>query len=204
MQKMLDWLLAQAKIKKPVIDPDAPRYGEMIDRMAAAAIDVGILFFLFNRLFLWISAQIYRHADQTLVQQAKNTPNLMDSLQLAWQSGAVALWFLNALVQCILIGFFVVGAQVAWQTTPGKGFLGLKIVRRRTFAPVEPWRYVVRFLGYIFFPGVVFAHFNKERRAFHDMIAGTVVLQTRPPGWYWKQVKRGFVWAKHKLASKKA
>ena len=71
---------------------------------------------------------------------------------------------------------------------------GLKIVQRGSFEKPRSWQYVVRVLGHVLsvpplMLGVVWGSFNHEHRTWHDMLAGTVVLQTRPAEWYWKKIK---------------
>jgi hypothetical protein len=189
---------------QPPKDPNAPRYGDVLDRAMAAAIDLGVLYFMFHKVFEWFSYKLYARADRTLIGQASASDNAGESFGLLWQSGLVHLWFINAAIQLVIIGMFLVGMQVLWQATPGKWIMGLKIVRRKTLAPIAPWRYLLRYVAYIpaalpLMIGIIWASFNKERRGWHDMIAGTVVINTRPYGWYWQQCKKGFRWLYAKL-----
>lgn len=196
MLKFRDYLQPLGIRHKPV-DPNATRYADVMDRAAAAAIDLVLLIAIFQDVFIWFSRRIYAHADQSLIAQAQATQDAEARMQLFIQSGALHLWLLNSALQVLVIGTFIVGMQILWQATPGKWLLGLKIVRRGTLERPAAWRYVVRFIGCIIAAlplmiGVIWASFNKERRGWHDMLAGTVVIHTRPHGWYWAQVKKAY------------
>jgi len=113
-------------------------------------------------------------------------------------------WLVSNGIVIGLMGLFIVACQMAYGTTPGKWLLGLKIVRHETLEPVAHWRYAVRFLAYIpaaapLMLGIFWMLFNKKRRGWHDYMAGTVVIHTRPKGWYWQQVKRGYRWVRGAL-----
>jgi uncharacterized RDD family membrane protein YckC len=190
-------------------EPVGPRYGDIMERAVAAGIDLWVFYALFFDLFRWISTKLYAYADPALLEQARETPQVGVALVLLWKAGAVQLWFLDCVVQFLIIGVLVVGMQMIWQATPGKWIMGLKIVRRGTLAPVARWRYVLRYLAYLpslgpLMLGMIWASFNHERRTWHDIIAGTVVHQTRPRGWYWAQVKRGGRWVLGRVRGQRA
>lgn len=195
------WSPFQPK-KKP--DETGPRYGEVLDRAVASAIDLGLLYLVFNNLFRWVSAILYANIDGALLTQAESHMEASQKIALFIQSGAAGMWLLNSLLQLTILGVFIVTMQCAWGTTPGKWLMGLRIVRRGNFETPSHWRYIVRFLAYIpaalpLMIGILWASFNKERRGWHDMIAGTVVLNIRPRGWYWQQCKRGLRWVRDKI-----
>lgn len=181
-----------------------PRYADIYERAIACGIDLWLLFLLLSDLFRWITGVVFQHADMEQLQAAEQAGNAARTLALLWNSGIFPLWMLNSFIQVAIIAFFIIGTQWLWGATPGKKVLGLQIVRRGTLEPLERWRFVVRFFGYIvsgmiFMIGFFWASFNKERRGWHDIMAGTVVIHTRPEGWYGWQIKRGFRWLKEKL-----
>jgi uncharacterized RDD family membrane protein YckC len=47
--------------------------------------------------------------------------------------------------------------------------------------------------------GIIWMMFDKKSRSWHDMIAGTRVITTRPDGWYWAKTKEGYRWLKAKI-----
>lgn len=171
-----------------------PRYADLYERGLAAAVDVSLLFLLLNRIFTFITQSFYARIDREVLVQARDASGF-EALALAWEAGLPQLWMINALVQIAIMGAFIVGCQLGWHTTPGKWLLGISIRRRRDLELPEPWRYVLRYFAYIPSAPIFFiVSFNKQRRTLHDMIAGTVVIHTRPQGWYWGQVKR--LWRK--------
>lgn len=200
MKRMIDMLERMAFSPRRRPAPEAgPQFGDVLERALAAAIDISLLYFLFFDFFQWLSQHFYRHADLRYLQEALASDDALRAVGLLWQGGIVQLWAINSLVQYLIIGFFVVSVQVLWQATPGKWLLGLRIVHYPTLGPVAGWRYTTRYGGYLLATmpamlGILWIHFNKERRGWHDMLAGTAVIQTRPPGWYWQQVKRGWAW----------
>jgi len=65
--------------------------------------------------------------------------------------------------------------------TPGKRILGLKIVSRSGVSPRPPQaltRSFGLFFSCLFFPGFLLILFTKEKRALHDLLAGTYVVHT--------------------------
>ncbi|MDE2291487.1 MAG: RDD family protein, partial [Elusimicrobia bacterium] len=68
-----------------------------------------------------------------------------------------------------------------WNATPGKKLLGLKVVRHPSGAPIEDRDRARRsaatlLSGYVFGIGYLWVFFNKERRGWHDLLAGTMVV----------------------------
>ena len=196
------WLPFGLKPKKTTTEEEgAPRYVDIYERGLAAAVDVCLLFFMLRWLFDLITVYFFRMANQQDLRLAQQAATTLEAAQHAWDSGFPQLWLLNALVQILILGVFFVGSQVAWGTTPGKWLMGISI-RRRDLSPPEPWRYVLRYLAYIpSAPLFFWISFNKKRRTIHDLIAGTVVIHTRPKGWVWMQVKRGYRWLRNRASA---
>ena len=202
-----DTLIAKAKFpKRPPEDPAAPRYADLNDRALAAALDVLLLYLLLFSFFMWMQGHIYAQIDGELLRQAgalsQSDPRA--AAVLLWQSGQPQWWLTNALIQFTLIGALVVAIQVQFGTTPGKRLMGIKVVDAVSHQPAKPWQYVLRFVGYLvaclpLMIGIFWISFNKKRRGWHDYLAHTVVLHTRPRGWYWQQIKRGYFWLKQRL-----
>jgi uncharacterized RDD family membrane protein YckC len=70
----------------------------------------------------------------------------------------------------------------AWQATPGKRLLGLKVVDQNGL-PISFWRASGRtagkILSSILFIGYIMAFFTKDKRALHDLMAGTIVIEDK-------------------------
>jgi uncharacterized RDD family membrane protein YckC len=206
---MKDWQ-SYLRLKRKPRDPNAPRYGDLYDRTLAAAIDLLIIYIIFDPiLFRHITKSFYTHIDQAKLETAKAAVDTKQLLQGLFDAHVIQLWIMNSLVQFVIIAAVIVATQLYAKNTPGKWLLGLKIVRRRTHGPVEAWRYILRIIVCAlacvpFMLGIVWSAFNKERRGWHDMVAGTVVLNTRPEWWYWNQVKRGFNYVRTRVMSSSA
>lgn len=213
MQKVLETLKNWSSFNSRKRQPSP--YADVMERTVAWAIDLMILYYVLRAVFDRVAMLVFRHDNASTIDTVKrvNFNQLMQDLQTAIDTGqsgyligspAFHLYLTDLVAEFFLLGILVVAAQCLYGNTPGKWLLGLKIVRRTSLEPVARWRYFVRYLAYIpsvgfFMLGMVWCHFNRERRAWHDMIAGTVVIQTRPQGWYWGKVKQGFAWVRHKL-----
>ncbi|SFV59372.1 hypothetical protein MNB_SV-12-1282 [hydrothermal vent metagenome] len=64
--------------------------------------------------------------------------------------------------------------------TPGKKFVHIKIVDAKTYNEITNKQAITRSLGYIpsmfFFIGFLMVAFRKDKRALHDLLAGTAVI----------------------------
>jgi uncharacterized RDD family membrane protein YckC len=177
-------------------------YADIYARALAAAVDMFLIFFLLSNLFQLIRKKLYEGADLTIFNALPTPANFLElldvlflALKIFLSSPLFSVWALEMSIQFLFIAVVMISVQCIWHTTPGKRLLGIKIVRAETLEPVARWRYIVRFLAYIpatlpLMLGIFWASFNKQRRGWHDYIAGTVVIHTKPEGWYWEQVKR--------------
>jgi uncharacterized RDD family membrane protein YckC len=87
------------------------------------------------------------------------------------------------LLTLLIVGVTVVGFWRYCGATPGKLALALKIVDAQTGGPPSTGRLVLRLLCYLvsalpFYLGFLWAAFDRRKQAWHDKIAGTVVIQT--------------------------
>lgn len=122
---------------------------------------------------------------------------LIAIINLAFRSivgaeSAVAAWLVPIIGACYFVGFW------AWRgQTLGKMVIGAKIVRRDG-SPIGLARAILRYAGYfvyflvmrigdvvylpyiIVFAAFLIIAFSREKRGLHDLIAGTVVINTRP------------------------
>lgn len=192
----LDRLTAWAtpKRKPPHV---GPHYADLYARTLAAAIDLWVLFVILHTPFRIITSAIYQNMDQQKLDTLHDAPSGVAMLAILIEAQVIQFWLLNALVQVALMGVLIVGAQTTLGTTPGKWLMGLRVVRFPSLEKPERWRFLVRYLAYIpaatcLMVGILWVSFNKQRRGWHDYLAGTVVLNDRPTGWYWRQVKNGY------------
>ncbi len=65
--------------------------------------------------------------------------------------------------------------------TPGKKAFGLKVVDAKTFETPPTWKLAIRFVSYflsmVTLVGFFIPLFREDRRALHDLIAGTAVIE---------------------------
>ncbi len=192
MRNLLVPFGVKPKIKEPNI------YADMVTRSLAAAFDLTLLFVLFFDFFYWMDQRYFSRVANDFLghMSAATTPQEHAAL--------IVEWLERLFLQLGFFGVVIVGCQIAFATTPGKWLIGIKIVRRKTHAPVSKLRFLVRFLAYIpacapLMLGMLWSMFNRERRGWHDYIADTVVLNLRPTGWYWNHTKRGFRYLRAKI-----
>ncbi len=184
-------------ILKPKPFSNEPEYADIYPRAIAAGIDLTLIFTLLNSTFQLMSSRIYSHVNAEALGDLSQSMTLGEFLHRVWISHLGVLWALNTVFQVIIIGILVVAIQILWGTTPGKWVMGLKILHHKTMEPIASWRYALRFFAYIpallpLMIGIFWISFNKQRRGWHDYIAGTVVMNMRPTGWYWTRLKRLF------------
>ena len=72
-------------------------------------------------------------------------------------------------------------------TTPGKRFVGIKIVDAKTYDEISNKQAITRSLGYIpstllFGIGFLMVLFRKDKRALHDLLADTIVVHENKNG----------------------
>ncbi len=67
--------------------------------------------------------------------------------------------------------------------TPGKKAYRIKVVDAKTHENISFMRALLRFIAFLFgatiLIGLLFPFYNKEKKAFHDMIANTIEIEVR-------------------------
>jgi uncharacterized RDD family membrane protein YckC len=91
-------------------------------------------------------------------------------------------WISFMLPAVIVIGFWSVK-----DATPGKMLIGARIVDARTGAPPTLKQHIIRYLGYflssfVLCLGFIWAAFDRRKQAWHDKLAGTVVVRRKRRG----------------------
>jgi hypothetical protein len=180
--------------QKPKPKEEGPRYADMYVRAVAAGIDMGLLFFILNDLFSVITAKVYAHVDRVKFSAALNSESASEIMRLIAESGAMHAMIVNSGAQLFMIGVIYLAVQWTWGITPGKWVLSIRVRRVGSLEPPSRFQFLIRFLAYIpaalpLMLGILWASFNKQRRGWHDYIAGTVVVHLHPEGWYIDQVK---------------
>jgi uncharacterized RDD family membrane protein YckC len=162
--------MASRTLELPHTLVEAPPAGTMSAglavRLAASAIDLVIV--------------------GTVVVVAALAAHLVLALLPASVSQAdTGMWGLAALTVVVVTGYFVYfwGIEGA---TPGKKLMGLTLTRPGTLEtrkPIGPARALLRLVGItagnILFVDVIVAFLHRDRRALHDMIADSIVVEVR-------------------------
>ncbi|MFZ4125679.1 MAG: RDD family protein [Rickettsiales bacterium] len=203
----LEWWkdkLDRALMIKPRPRKEPSIYASFYERMMAAGLDMGVMIFALGPTMNAISRKVYSNMSPEQVAALTQTSNVGELLHQTASTGFLALWLANSLLQIVLIGVAYVSCQMLFKNTPGKWLLGLKITTSDHQTFPATWRLLLRFIGYgisctPLLLGVVWMNFDKQSRTWHDWLAGTRVITTRPQGWYWAQIKRGFFWAKNQI-----
>jgi len=102
-----------------------------------------------------------------------------------WQGDIPYFNFWNLLLNYILPAVVVLIFWFYKSATPGKMALKLTIVDADTGAKPTPARFVVRYLGYYLamlplFAGIIWVGIDARKQGWHDKLARTVVIRTKP------------------------
>lgn len=181
-------------LPRPPKPHEGPYYADIYPRALAAAIDLSLLFLFLSDLFHLVTERIFSRLDPAITGRMQNISGNAELLAVLLSPGFLSLWLLNAAFQLLVMGSLLVVSQTLWGWTPGKWLMGLKVVRAESLEPIMPWRHALRYVAYIpailpLMIGIFWISFNKQRRGWHDYIAGTVVINTRPYEWYRDQLK---------------
>lgn len=190
-------------------------YAGYSERMMASAIDLFcaliILRPIFNMLDRLISPHVQRavaegNVDGVLEQARGQDAFTQFSLLIdAIFSSDVWWWVaINHGSAFLLLAATLMAVQFFCRTTLGKWVMGIKLTTTDQMTSPSLARIIVRYLACalscgFFMLGLVWVMFDKKSRAWHDIAAGTVVMNMRPQGWYWTRVKRGYHWVRVKL-----
>lgn len=79
-----------------------------------------------------------------------------------------------------VLPFLILVSWLIWQASPGKTLLNCRIVNHANGARPRPSQMVVRMIGYLLSAlpaglGFLWILFQRDRRGFHDLLAGTAV-----------------------------
>lgn len=190
------------------VKPPSPRdrYAGYNERVMAGFIDVCVLFILLNQPFEWLQQAIYGAASPSSLLDNDVKLTVSQAIMHFMQSEAFTLSLLNMSIQLLSLGLMHTAIQHAFGTTLGRFLVGMKLVDATTEMPPTLWQYIRRMLGYFvslppFMLGFIWQCFDAKRQTWHDKIAGTVMLDMRPRGWYWAQIKYWFGRAREKIRS---
>lgn len=179
--------------KDAPLSPTGRRYASFDRRMVAITIDTVILTLLLWPFNDWLTAQAYSHMvnDQAVLEGVIPKGATEEEAQIAMmrymltEGGMVEAMVFLFQVQFGVLAVYSVGFWHWWKgATPGKKLLKLRVVDAKTDAPLSDWQAVFRIGGYLlaglpFLIGILSIQWNKQRRGWHDLFAGTAVIIDR-------------------------
>lgn len=164
--------------KKP--QPGGVRYAGFNDRVFSGAIDIMLIMLVLGRLFFWMSR--YIHGDGSPDMLLLNAWNGEGGWQAAYRLliGNALSIMVNNTLQVVIVGALFVPAWHCLATTPGKWLLRMRVVDAETLLPLSIGRSIKRyvFLVLLALPfGYLWVCFDKRHQAWHDKLAGSVVIK---------------------------
>lgn len=90
----------------------------------------------------------------------------------------------NTLWQIIIVACFLIPMWHLYGATPGKMLTAMRVVDAKTLKRPGLFKCILRFIGYIvssllFFVGFLTIGMHKQKRGWHDIMSGTMVIHTR-------------------------
>ncbi|MCH2037404.1 MAG: RDD family protein [Rickettsiales bacterium] len=117
-----------------------------------------------------------------LQDSATNQEELRNNIEAMFYDGLVTNYLLEMLAFYVFLGAIIVMFWWAKDATPGKKILGIRVVDAKTLESPGLIQCIIRVFAYIvsilpLMLGFFWANYDKKRRCFHDLIAGTVVIK---------------------------
>lgn len=179
------WAVAQAPAEPP---PAGTQYARVRRRFGAWLIDMVVLA-LVAAVLLWpIAADLFRTIVDALPDRARPgrtyTPEVQAAISEAFAAATPAFLRASAILQLLALAYLA-GSWAAFGRSPGMALVGIRIAREEDGQPPGPGRVVIRYAGYLLsaFPflfGFIWAIFDKRNQAWHDKLAGTIVVRGAP------------------------
>jgi uncharacterized RDD family membrane protein YckC len=167
-------LLAHVHVTGPVPGQPGLVIAPLGRRVAAFTLDLIFIFILWVPILTALAFAIMPDFVVQTGVAASLTPFSPPELPLRGE-------IIMRLVYGSLVAFYFAGFQAAHGQTPAKALLRLRVVDQSGRKP-SATRSLLRALAlifsmYLFFLPLTYAFFNPQRRAFHDFIAGTYVVE---------------------------
>lgn len=182
----------------PAVKPAASRqpadwkvtaeYVALFPRAGAALLDLIILMIPFSIFFKMLLDVLWGGSnDPTEIQLALARATTSDGgvdwalFAQLFPTDFLKRWLAENLLFTVLACILWVGLWYWYSATPGKMLMKMKIVDAETGMPPSTGQNILRFIGYhvsllVFGLGMFWIMWDKRRRAWHDMMAGTVVV----------------------------
>jgi uncharacterized RDD family membrane protein YckC len=169
-------------MKKQVIYPKfIPRlFATTLDLFLLSLIITPVMNFISKYIFIFVFKDFFIQgnidtSDSILMAEAVKTPEFMEFIT---PSNSLSYIGILLALHTIIMGTYFIGFWVYKGATPGKLIMRTRIVDADSLEKPTTYQLVKRFFGYITaFFGIWSILFTKQRQAFHDKIAGTVVIK---------------------------
>ena len=164
-------------------------YPRLIPRLFASTIDLFLLSVISSPIMNIISKYVFiriffdfitaNNIDPKKITSITEISKLPDFVSFATTNNNGLSYFLIVLFCNIAImGGYFIGSWICLSATPGKLIMSTRIVDSNTLEKPSNVQFIKRFLSYsLFFIGIWFVLFSKQRQALHDKIAGTLVIK---------------------------
>ena len=159
-------------------------YATFNDRVFASVIDVALSFIILGPILLALSNLIYGGERANPLEGIPANASVEEMLMRLERTQ-----FLGNLITDYLVHFAIFGIVIIWfwnyaSCTPGKWALKLRVVDAKTFRKPAPKQLIIRYVGYAvsMLPltlGFAWIMIDKRGRAWHDMMADTVVVKVK-------------------------
>lgn len=163
------------------------RYGGFIMRLLASLIDTAVLMLPLSIVLGILFTTAMGERAQPDLQALQQLPPEVASQQMAaffMQPEVIGRIMTENLISLVVVGICTVLFWYFLSATPGKLWLGLKIVDAKTGLPTTKKQDIGRYLGYFvsiigLMLGFIWVVFDSRHQGWHDKLAGTVVVYKR-------------------------
>ncbi len=176
-------MISAAFTKKQIIFP------QFFTRMISLLLDLVALSLAVNPLMYYITVFLFNFNFKDFLLENNLHFNGYEDFSVILSSEAFGrymtyskfgIYYLEIIgIQFILCSIYFIFFWTKFGTTPAKFFFKVKIVDYKTFEKPTLYQSSIRYISYLLMPiSVFYVLFKKERRALHDIIAGTIAIKT--------------------------
>ncbi|MFW0776517.1 MAG: RDD family protein [Rickettsiales bacterium] len=164
------------------------KYASFNRRMIAATVDSLIAMVVLAPLIDWYLSTYsplppvdWAAVGERIPQGASDEESNRIIARYLVESGHVARWFNNFMVQCMALSMAAGICWHFWAATPGKMLLRLKVVDAKTETHPTDTQIIMRLMGYVVSAiplglGFFWMGLDKRKQGWHDKLANTVVI----------------------------
>lgn len=170
--------------KKNIITDEKALYASFTTRLIASILDTVIISLALLPLLYLISQFLISNADKQLFITFISSKEPLSESEIAVFQAIFSRIIIDYIIQLALFSVVVIVFWNYKSATPGKMLLGFKIVDANTLEDITGEQSLKRFFSYFISMaplclGFFWVHFDKKRQAWHDKIAGTVVIKKK-------------------------